>query len=256
MMINLDYRKALILLWIFLFVFSAAAASEVSARPVEKDQINNEEEIWAMAGFVKPKIEFIDVNEFYKEMQQEFTHSFDLTLVMFRDTGWNKKIIIQRLKKVASIYARCGVRLGKLKFVEAGSPGGVIDFGSPGVGDVEIAQKVPSTFRPVLFYFRAIPKVNAYAWPENTEEDVSDALKNTAWFSLSVTMKLNIAIRHPNYVSEAHELGHILLDSLAHAGAGITNLMAESYDYENDQLTADQCRKIKEHHLVSQIKIF
>lgn len=66
-------------------------------------------------------------------------------------------------------------------------------------------------------------------------------------------MKLNIEIRHPNYVSEAHELGHILLDSLAHAEAGVMNLMAASYDFENDQLTADQCRKIKEHHLVSQI---
>ena len=245
---NPKYRKALFLVWVFLL-----AGVAVAADPVEKDQMNNEEKIWAMAGFNKPKIEFIDVNEFYKKMQQEFTHSFDLTLVMFRDTGWSKKLIIQRLRKAASIYARCGVRLGQVKFVEAGAPGGVIDFGSPGAGDVEIAQKVPSTFRPVLFYFRSIPKFNAYAWPENSEAEVSDALKNTAWFSLSVTMKLNINIRHPNYVSEAHELGHILLDSLAHVGTGVMNLMAASYDYENDQLTADQCRKIKEHHLVSQI---
>jgi len=219
--------------------------------PVEKGKVEKEEEIWAGAGFVKPKVELIDVARFYKKTRQEFTHSFDLTLVIFRGTGWSKKVILQRLKKVAAIYAQCGVRLGQVKFVEAGAPGGIIDFAGPGGGDREIAQKTPATFRPVLFYFRSIPKFNAYAWPESSEdEDVSDALKNTAWFSLSVTMKLNIKIRHPKYVSEAHELGHILLDSLEHVGVGVENLMAESYEYENDLLTADQCRRIKEHRLV------
>ncbi len=246
-MMNSGYRKRLMLLLSFLFIFSAIAAMG----PVEKGKVEKEVAVWAGAGFVNPKVELIDVDTFYEKTQQVFTHSFDLTLVMFRGTGWSKKVVLQRLKKVADIYAQCGVRFGQVKFVEAGAPGGVIDFGSPGSGDREIAQKTPATFRPVLFYFRSIPKFNAYAWPESSEdEDVSDALRNTAWFSLSVTMKLNIKIRHPNYVSEAHELGHILLDSLGHAGVGVGNLMAESYEYENDQLTPDQCRKIKEHHLV------
>ena len=242
-------KKTLMLLLCFLFVFSAVAGA---LGPIEKGQIENEEKIWARAGFVKPKIAFIDVNRFYEKTQQVFTHSFDLTLVMLRGTGWSKKVVLQRLKKLADIYAQCGVRLGQVKFVEAGAPGGLMDFGNPGCGDVEIAQKVPPTFRPVLFYFRSIPKYNAYAWPESTgDEDVSEALKNTAWFSLSVDMKLNTKIRHPKYVSEAHELGHILLDSLAHARVGEANLMAESYEYENDHLTADQCGKIKEHRLVN-----
>ncbi|MCX6583503.1 MAG: hypothetical protein NT166_25290 [Candidatus Aminicenantes bacterium] len=239
--------KTLILLLSFLFIFAAVEA----AGPGEKGKVEKEEEIWAGAGFVKPKVEFIDVGRFYEKTRQAFTHSFDLTLVMFRGTGWSKKVVLQRLKKVADIFAQCGVRFGRVKFVEAGAPGGVIDFAGPGVGDREIAEKVPLTFRPVLFYFRSIPKFNAYAWPESSEdEEVSDALRNTAWFSLSVAMKLNIKIRRPNYVSEAHELGHILLDSLGHAGAGVENLMAESYEFENDRLTADQCRKIKEHRLV------
>jgi hypothetical protein len=67
-------------------------------------------------------------------------------------------------------------------------------------------------------------------------------------------MKLNVKIRHPNYVSEAHELGHILLDSLDHAPEGVENLMAESYDHVNDHLTPDQCRKIKAHRLVKIVK--
>ncbi|MDQ1354609.1 MAG: hypothetical protein QG657_4918 [Acidobacteriota bacterium] len=247
--------KALMLVLSLLFVFLAMAVS--AAGPIGNGKVENEDEIWARAGFVNPKVELINVDTFYEKIQQVFTHSFDLTLVMFRGTGWSKKVILRRLKKVADIYAQCGVRFGQVTFVEAGAPApeGVIDFGSPG-GNAEqdIAQRVLPTARPILFYFRSIPKFNAYAWPESSEdEDVSDALKNTAWFSLSVTMKLNIKIRHPKYISEAHELGHILLDSLEHVGVGVGNLMAESYEYENDRLTHDQCRRIKEHHLVNPI---
>lgn len=246
-------KKTLALLLSWLFVFSVTAAV---VRTIEKDQVENEEKIWARAGFVKSKIALIDVNKFYEKTQQVFTHSFDLTLVVFRGTGWSKAVVLRRLKKVADIYAQCGVRLSQVKLVEARAPGGVIDFFSPGLGDTGIAQKVPSTFRPVLFYFRSIPKLNAYSWPEDTEdENVADALKDTAWISLSAAMDLNTKIRDPKYVSEAHELGHILLDSLAHAEVGEANLMAESYEYENDHLTADQCRKIKEHRLVHVIPI-
>jgi hypothetical protein len=250
-MMSSGFRKKLTLLLSFLFVFSVTVSA---AGPNENSKVENEKEIWGRAGFVNPKVEIINVDTFYEKKEQVFTHSFDLTMVMFRGTGWSKKVILQRLKKVADIYAQCGVRFGQVKFVEAGAPGGVIDFGSPGSGDREIAQRVPPTSRPILFYFRSIPKFNAYAWPESSEdEDVSEALKNTAWFSLSVTMRLNIKIRHPNYVSEAHELGHILLDSLEHVGGGAANLMAGSYDFENDRLTPDQCRKIKEHRLVKPI---
>jgi hypothetical protein len=131
----------------------------------------------------------------------------------------------------------------------------MVDFGRPGGRDKKIALLVPPTAKPIFFYFRSIPQFNAYAWPEHTgNEQIPDAIKNTAWFSLSVAMPLNRKIRHPNYVSEAHELGHILLDSTDHTPNGLKNMMAEKYDLVNDQLTDEQCRKIKAHHLVKLIK--
>lgn len=243
------YKKILTLLCI-LFIFSLIGL----IGPIRKSQLGNEEKVWSNAGFVNPNIEYIDVDKFYEKSQDVFTHSLDLTLVMFRRTGWHKKMILPRLRKLADIYAQCGIRLGQVKFVETGAPGDLIDFSRPGAGDVEIAQRVPPTFKPILFYFRSIPKFNAYAWPENTDnEDVAGALKNTAWFSLSVAMKLNIKIRHPNYVSEAHEVGHILLDSLEHTDIGVANLMAGRFEYENGEITSGQCTKIKEHPLVKPI---
>ena len=181
-------------------------------------------------------------------------YQFDLTVVMFRETEWKKKVILQRLQKMADIYARCGVRIGKLTFVTADAPNGMIDFAHPGHRDREIAAKVPPTPKPIFFYFRSIPKYNAYAWVEHSDNDeIPDAVKNTAWFSLSVAMDLNKKIRRRGYISEAHELGHILLDSQAHAPEGEKNLMAEKPENTTGTLTPDQCRKIKSNPLVKQI---
>lgn len=211
----------------------------------------SEEKRWADAGFGKPEIDWIDSGRFYPDSNQSFTHRLDITLVMFRGTGWRKKVVFKRLQKVADIYGRCGLRLGRIKLVIADAPGGMIDFVRPGYRDVEIAQKVPSTAKPIFFYFRSIPELNAHAWVQTQQDDeIPQAIRNTAWFSLSVTLKLNIKLRHPGYVSEAHELGHILLDTLEHVPDGVENLMAGDYEYVNDRLNPQQCEKIKSHPLV------
>jgi hypothetical protein len=219
-----------------------------------RETIEKEEILWENAGFSKPEIEYIDTNRFYRKSGTVFTHTFALTVVMFRETGWEKKVILKRLKKVAGIYAQCGIKIGRIKFVTAGAPDGMIDFSRPGYRDQKIALQVPPTPKPILFYFRSIPKLNAYAWVEHSDNrEIPGAIKNTAWFSLSAAMLLNKKIRHPNYVSEAHELGHILLDSLEHTPGGIENLMSDSYDHVTDQLTEEQCKKIKSHPLVTPI---
>lgn len=209
------------------------------------------ENAWAAAGFDNPEIEFIDTDDFYRKQNSTFTHRFDLTVVMFRETEWKKKVILRRLQKMADIYARCGVRIGKLTFVTAEAPGGMIDFARPGHRDKEIAVKVPPTPKPIFFYFRSIPEFNAYAWVEHSDnDDIPDAIKNTAWFSLSVAMDLNKKLRRRGYISEAHELGHLLLDSQAHEPEGIKNLMAEKPEDTTGELTPEQCLNIKSHPLV------
>ncbi len=236
---------------------SLLVARTPAPAPSQKEAVKREEARWAHAGFQKPKIIIIDVQRFYRKSPPPlFTHSFDITLVMFRDSGWKKKVILERLKKVAAIYARCRIRIGKARLVIVTPPGGTVDFYRPGHRDQEIAKSVPPTAKPILFYFRSIPKYNAYAWNQSSEDDqVSEAIKNTAWFSLSVTMPLNKKIRRRGYISEAHELGHIFLDSLEHTPPREKNLMAREYQDVNGDLTPSQCQKIKRHPLIKAIRV-
>ncbi len=212
-----------------------------------------EKSTWAAAGFGKPKIETVDVQKLLRKGKEQFSysHGLDLTLVVFRGTEWTKKLVLKRLIKVARTFARCGVKLRRVKLVIANAPGNTIDFLRPGLRDWEIVKLLPPTPKPVLFFIRSIPKYNAYAWVQSSgNEEIPAEVRNTAWFSLSVTMDLNKKIRHPEYVSEAHELGHLLLDSMEHPPKGTKNLMADYYEDVNDLLTPGQCEKIKSHPLV------
>ena len=244
------WRAAWRTVWCLLMAVCLVFAWGINADAGEK-----EERAWADAGFGSPEIESIDTQRFYPKTGPTVTHEVALTVVMFRGTGWKKKVILHRLKKMAAIYAQYGLRIGALKFVTADAPGGKIDFARPGNGDREIALRVPPTPKPILFYFRSIPKFNAYAWVEHSDnKDIPDAIKNTAWFSLSIGLELNKKIRHPGYVSEAHELGHVLLDSLEHVTDGVKNLMSGKHEYVTDTLTPEQCVKIKSSPLVRPVR--
>lgn len=205
-----------------------------------------EAERWNAAGFVDTHIEYIDGGGFYSAESITFDYTLDFTVVILRNSGWEKKKVLKRLERMARIFEHCGVHLGRIKFVEAGSPVGVVDFGKPGGWDRVIAEKTPGIRKPVLYYFRSIPKYNAFAWIQTQEDDdIPAELRDTAWFSLSVTQDLNEKIRGEGYVSEAHEVGHILMDSLEHWVGGEKNLMGEDYGVQNARLSLEQCERIR-----------
>lgn len=209
---------------------------------------------WEEAGFKKPKLTMVDTARFYRS-SAGFSHQVDLTLIMFRNTGWTKRNIIRRLGKLSRILASYQIKIGYTMLVIADSPNGMIDFWRPGTGDFEIAQMTPDTPRPVFYYIRSVPQFNAYSWTEHSSnKSLPEAIKNTAWISLSADMELNKKIRHSDYLTEAHELGHILLDSLQHYQPGIPNLMAEDHKLVNSRLEPHQVERIKNHRLVKRLK--
>jgi hypothetical protein len=213
-------------------------------------EVEVERQKWQAAGFKDPEVRLIDTGKFYR-VGETFTHKFDLTLVLLRGSGWTKKAVVRRLQKLARIYAPYRIKIGLVKLVTADSPNGMIDFLRPGSGDIDIALKTPRTFKPIIYYIRSVPPFNAYSWIEHSDnEAVPDAIKNTAWISLTADMALNKKIRPPDYLTEAHELGHILLDSLQHHQAGAANLMAADYKLVSGLLEPHQVARIKRHPLV------
>jgi hypothetical protein len=209
---------------------------------------------WSNAGFADPKITVIETKKFYRGGTYRFSHSFDLTLVMFRKTGWSKSSIVKRIKKAALIYARHGIRIQTLRLVVADAPSGIIDFWQPGGEDFEIARLTPIQERPVLYYIRAVPKLNAYSWLETkASHPVPKPLRHTVWISLASDMPLNKRRYRSSYTTEAHELGHVFLNSPEHTAPGILNLMSEAPETADDSLTPKQIATIKQHPLMKKL---
>ena len=217
---------------------------------------NEEIAVWSTAGFTNPKITTVDTEKFYRGAAYHFSHSFDLTLVMFRKTGWNKSSILKRIKKAARIYARHGIRIGKLRLVVADAPSGVIDFWQPGGEDFQIARATPVKNRPVIYYIRAVPKLNAYSWLERgVSGPVAPPLRHTIWVSLAADMKLNKRRYRSSYTTEAHELGHVFLNSQTHTAPGILNLMSDTPETADDSLTPKQIAIMKQHSLMKKLPV-
>ncbi len=227
------------------------SSAAISGAPPENNQKTAR---WSNAGFANPKITAVKTKKFYRGGNYRFTHSFDLTLVMLRGTGWSKSSILKRIKKTALIYAQYGLRIDRLELVIADAPSGVIDFWQPGGEDFEIARLTPTKKRPVIYYIRAVPKLNAYSWlNNNVSTAVPKPLQQTVWISLASDMRLNKRRYRANYATEAHELGHVFLDSPEHTAPGILNLMSEAPETADDSLTPKQIAAMKKHPLMKKL---
>ncbi len=225
-------------------LLSRASIGSANKSHIEADQ-------WSKAGFVDPKIVPIDTKKFYRRGAFRFSHSFNLTLVMFRGTGWTKPAVVKRLKKAAQIYGNYGIQIERATLVIAGAPSGVIDFWQPGGEDYDIARNTPPTSHPVIYYIRAVPKLNAYSWIRHGKQHpIPRPLQDTIWISLAADMPLNKKRYRQDYITEAHELGHIFLNSQDHTAPGIINLMSEAPETADSSLTPKQVNLMKRHPLL------
>lgn len=206
------------------------------------------EEEWIQAGFGNPDIVSIDTGKFYRHQHVDFTHSFDLVAVIFRKTGWTKSAVLRRIKKAAEIYGRYGIKIQRLTLIIAKSPTGIIDFWQPGGEDVDISIKTPETGRPIIYYIRAVPRLNAYSWIRTgRDRAIPPPLQDTVWISLAADMPLNLKRYRSDYITEAHELGHIFLNSQDHTAPGMLNLMSDSPDTADRSLTLKQVSLMQQH---------
>jgi hypothetical protein len=169
--------------------------------------------------------------------------------VLFRNAGWTKEEVITRFRGVAAIFSQCGIQITLATVVEADAPKNWIDVSWRGERrDLQIAKLAPETSKPILFFVRSDRDGNiAYAWRRGNNPDPH--LSDTAWITAQVTRQSYRSRRDPSYLTEAHELGHILGDC-SHVDDGSRNFLAGRYNLLNDQIRQDQCDAMKRHPLV------
>lgn len=180
--------------------------------------------------------------------------SFDLDVEIFSGTAWTETLVSKRIQEISRVFAACEVAIGTLKVRTIAPPTGEVNLyrnleisGSGGLHDAVVALGPTSNLTLMLIrQFQegiggtaGIPNLYARSLPE---------MANRAWVTEETLEPSYVAHRDPNYVPEAHELGHILLNT-GHV-TGRQNLMADDYRLVNGQLDSLQCAMIRSSPLV------
>ncbi len=182
------------------------------------------------------------------------THSFDLSVYISKKSAWTKQGIRSRLEKANQALGTCGVGIQHV-YVHDWLPSNpklrVDDYISDkkyydGLRHASVKSKKVTAIE--LFYFedysenfQSGPSVPLAIYPSPKLEP---ATYNTAWFPYSSAQRL--FSRGSSYNEEAHEIGHIFLQS-GHDHSGAENIMANNSKKRTSFFTKNQCETIRNH---------
>lgn len=237
-------------------------------------KLSPEEKKWKRAGFEDPIISTVSAPR--AESSTAVTHAFDLTVVMFRGTGWTYPQVEPHFKRINEIYAQCGIRLEEVKVVESDAYRGLLDVRTPWAGeDLTIAKAVPrGVERPAMFLMRDLPsQMSAYAGiPSYALQEldpaihdmifVSDYVNSPDWPYYQdgdVSGRVYRSKIDPSYEVFAHEIAHLL----ANAGHELPGQNGIAKDEKNllmgeksgvsDRLLPRQCEAFKSNPLLREL---
>ena len=164
---------------------------------------------------------------------QPLAYGLHLEMVMLRGTRWSPGVILDSVKRAATILSQCGIRIESARLREFAGPRRYrylstadsrefarrTDLRKPAIFFVDDTRMEPA------FEAEAIGRANARARPE---------MADTVWIT-SATRDLPIAL--------AHELVHVLANSGDHSSLP-GNLMREQTTPFNTRLAREQCSAI------------
>ena len=171
--------------------------------------------------------------DFVASRTQPFGYGLRLELAMLRGTRWSPGVILDSVKRAATILSQCGIRIESARLHEFAGPRRYRYLSTP--DSREFARRA-GLRKPAIFFVddtrmdpafeaEAIGRANARARPE---------MADTVWIT-SDTRDLPIAL--------AHELVHVLANSGEHSSLP-GNLMREQTTPFNAKLAREQCSAI------------
>lgn len=206
-----------------------------------------------------------------------------VSVIIAKDTAWTEKEVRRRIKIANEIYHRdCGINIeiAKLSFTDEGSfsKKGVFDIPSPEIFGKILAEAAPT--RPTLFYLKGVTQTiaqgivvsstaQALSFGDGDSEaniegwefvDAKEFPSLKAFHGVAmISEHYSESYREPYYkyfgdnaasapgVLDAHELGHILLNSAGHSQlAG--NIMTKGGLKFEAHLTTEQCLRMMTYH--------
>jgi len=213
---------------------------------------------WNQTPYTNPVIEVLPLDLFYGN-QATHTREFKFTAIFFRDSGWTRDILIKRIRKLARVYAQCRIRMNPIHLIKVDAPDGILDFEHDGRGFVNrkvtktyYAKFLPQIYRPAQLFIRSFTN-GTTGTSARDEWAKGTVLTNLTWVSFKTQSPEYIAKRHPRYVVEAHEVGHLLTNS-GHTYSNEPNIMnAKGGDLRTDRFNRQQCRDQLAHRLTYRV---
>lgn len=244
----MTYLKGEFYLILFISIISLNVAAHASAALGERTA-----EIWLKAGFQRPRLTVL-TPEFAR--REAAISTLTLNAVVFRGTPWTLDIIKNRLALTAQQLWQCKLQVDKINIVELDAPRAWFDNVTMPNGreikssTIEIIKRLPPVKKPIIFYLGLVANgVLGYARTERNAGGLGPSV-NTAWISSGVLLPALIKERGAAYMTEAHELGHLLAGPLD---------LGHSIDPQNvmsglgAKFSPEQCELYVNSELVNQI---
>ncbi len=174
----------------------------------------------------------------------------DLDILIFSGTAWTEERLAERLGAINRVYAQCAVSLGHVAVQTINPPTGEVnlyrDLAVEGPGGLRAAAialgPTPSLTLVLIRQFQeglagtaGIPRAYENSFPE---------MVNRAWVTEEIFEPTYTNARDAGYVTEAHELAHILLND-NHLPAGQKGLMAARPEDVKGALSSNECAAIR-----------
>ena len=186
-------------------------------------------------------------------------YSFPLNVVILSNSQWKVENIFKRLKLLRNIYQNCGLKIDPINIISLKVTDEFINLGfrndtSSKGKQSQIVHALNKESKPFLIYvnkvFHEFDSNQKYpiAFSHSSDDSQTPSgnpLANTAFIpqyyeNMSSEELINLGGQR-DYLVEAHELGHILLEDGNHNNI-YANLMG---NYPGSEITLEQCNKIK-----------
>jgi hypothetical protein len=203
---------------------------------------------WSKAGFGHPRAETLDLGSEYAG-GGPWTHQFHLSVVVFRGAKWTLPEVRARIRKVARIYAQCGIQVAPATLVETDAWHEHLDMHGGDNPDAGVEKSIaaalpPGMDRPVLFFVRSFDDGTMAAAAPAYYAPPGHPLLNTVFIADPVIAA--DATEDKSYSTEAHEVAHVLGNFSQHLKSPVSNLMSDPRAARpNGVLTSSQCAQLK-----------